>query len=199
MYHLESVRIDQNVDGALLDRVTVLPGGEDNTSLVFITTINPNIKPRNITVRNSRFGNHSGYYNVAIHNNVGNCGSYTFAYNTFSKEAGYETCTTAGPTWIGNIGTKPAWVGCVGKFVKNVWQSLAPSACGTDKWVEGPNFSTSAIGLNADMTLRQGSPAINAGEVLSGTAYCGALGAESTATETQGPWDRPAMRVRQSG
>ena len=53
-YHLESVRIDQNVNGVLLDRVTFLPGAHYNTSTVFITT--PNLSnPSNITIQNSVF------------------------------------------------------------------------------------------------------------------------------------------------
>jgi hypothetical protein len=148
------------VDGVLLDRVRFHDGGEDNTSLVFITTINPNVKPRNITIRNSTFGEHDGFYNLAVHNNLqGQCGTFRLEYNTFSKEFGTDVCT--GWTVVGNVGPRSGWATCSGTYAVNVWQWDGPTGCGTDKWVNGPRWGTGNI-VGPDQRLTAGSPAVDA-------------------------------------
>ena len=183
VYHLESVRIDQNVDGVLLDRVTFLDGGEDNTALVFITFPNPTTpRPRNITIRNSVFGNHGGSYNIDGGGGEA-CENWTFAYNTFSKERNVRCGAGSSVLWVGNAGPKsPSGVNCTPgtTWTRNVWQWSSNSAnCSdnTDTWVEGPNFEVAALGLDSSYQLLARSPLIDAGEAPGASDYCtGALG-----------------------
>lgn len=181
VYHLESIRIDQNVDGVLIDRVTFLSGGDDNTALIFITRPSLGVPgPRNVTIRNSVFGNHGGSYNIDF-GGRGPCAGFVFAYNTFTKER-LSSCTSPSSIqWIGNIGPKsPNGINCTSgtTWTRNVWQWAGdPRVCSgesTSTWVSGPNYSISGMNLDANFRPLAGSPVIDAGE----TSYCtGALGA----------------------
>jgi hypothetical protein len=180
VYHLESIRIDQNVDGVLIDRVTFIAGGEDNTALIFITTPSQSTpNPKNITIQNSIFGAAQGSYAI-VGGGFRACEGWTFAYNTFAQERSLECQDGSSIQWIANIGPKsPSGANCTPgtTWTKNHWQwSSNSSNCSgnTDVWIEGDNFSTNALGLDADMHVMAGSPVIDAAEAT----YCtGKLGA----------------------
>lgn len=195
-YHLETVRIDQNVDGVLLDRVVWLNGCECSTAQLFITYPPAGTTwPQNIVVRNSIFGTTTaGSYAVDAGggSEMLNC-FYTFAYNTFAKERNISNC---GPgsviLHVGNAGPKsPSGVNCTPgtTWTNNVWQwSSNPANCSgnTDRWVNGVNFAVAALGLDANYRLTAGSPLINAGETNSANDYAtGALGSRDIDGDTR--------------
>jgi hypothetical protein len=179
VYHLETVRIDKQVEGVTIEDSVFESGGEDNTALVFITSPNgATWNPSNITIRNTVFGSHGGSVNMdggafAV------CDNWTFAYNTFTKDR-ISTCASGSSvTWVGNAGPKSgASCGTGETWIRNVWQDSADTSCGTDTWVEGTRFAIDSLGLDANFQPSSGSSAVvDAGETDSGSDYCtGALG-----------------------
>jgi hypothetical protein len=105
-YHLEQVRIDQNVDGVTLDRVTFGACPDCGSGHVFITTPNTTtFDPTRVTIRNSVFEG-SANYAIQIHSNV-NIANWTYAYNTFRQEAQYGESSRSNFLVVGNAGTRP--------------------------------------------------------------------------------------------
>lgn len=178
LYHLELLRIDGNVDRVLLDRVFFSECADCGSGLMFITTNSTAAPtPTRITIRNSIF-ELTPAYSFQMHENVDECVDYVFAYNTFSQAA-YIPCADARIHWIGNLGPRAAFSGCKGTYTRNVWQDeidnrYCPDTDGTitDKWVPGPQFSTSNLGIDDNYQLEPGSPAVDAGEVPSDSDYC---------------------------
>ena len=171
-FHLEQVRIDQNVDGVTFDRVSFEKCPDCGSGQLFITTPNTSTTdPSGIVVQNSIFKG-SGNYAWQMHSNVDRCVGYRFLYNTFSQEQDTECATTPDVQWVGNLGPRSS---CDrdGTFTRNVWQGMANPNCGsTDKWVSGANYSTSALGLDSQYRLMAGSPAIDAGETTGTADVC---------------------------
>jgi hypothetical protein len=171
-YHLEQVRIDQNVDGVTLDRVTFGACPDCGSGHVFITTPNTTtFDPTRVTIRNSVFEG-SANYAIQIHQNV-NIANWTYAYNTFRQEAQYGESSRSNFLVVGNAGTRPQMCLSGVTWTRNVWQWAVGNPCGTDKLVTGNSFSISALGLDAALRPTAGSPVIDTGE----TSYCtGPLG-----------------------
>jgi len=173
-YHLEQLRIDGNVDGVLLDRVTFeacLNGAGYNgcgSGQVFVTSPSTMVYPRNLTIRNSIFKGGPNYW-IQTHTNVSVCNGWTIAYNTFKNSSSYACGSRSNMLLVGNLGTEPQ--NCVSgtTYTKNVWQWSTGTPCGTDTRVTGTNFQVNQLGLNADFTLAAGSPAIDAAETA---GYC---------------------------
>lgn len=179
VYHLEMIRIDKDVNGVLLDRVTV---GKciDGTGFVgcgsgqiFITTDQPTSPdPSNITIQNSVFLQGISYH-IQTHANWTPIVNFVVAYNSFTTseplavDTGIQSFTTS--KFIGNLGTRPQNCYSGVTYTKNVWQWSLNTPCGTDTRVTGPNYSTSALGFDANGRLTAGSPAINAAEAA---GYC---------------------------
>jgi hypothetical protein len=161
-FHLEQVRVDNNVDGVTFDRVTFERCPECGSGHIFITTANTSTPdPANIVVRNSVFKGSTNYA-WQMHSNVDRCPGYRFSYNTFSQETDTECQTNPDVQWTGNLGPRS---NCRGAFTRNVWQASSNPNCGSsDKWVSGPNYSTSALGLDSQLRPQAGSPALDAGE-----------------------------------
>jgi hypothetical protein len=182
VYHLESVRIDGNVDGVLLDRVTFADGGEDNTALVFITR-QGDANPRNITIQNSVFGEHAGSANIDGGGN-GVCRNWTLAYNTLTKPASLSCQPGSRIRFIGNAGPFASYAVCTAgaTYARNVWQwSSDPRHCPgqpeNDSWAPGPDFGIDALGLDAHRRPGSGSVVIDAGERGDAPTHCtGELG-----------------------
>jgi hypothetical protein len=200
VYHLESIRIDQNVHNVLIDSVTFEDGGEDGTSLIFITKVSGTL-PSNITIQNSTFGEHDGDYNIDGGGNTV-CLDYVIAYNTFSKQTLWSCTSGSDIEFVGNIGPFASFGGCPtgGTYHDNLWQwSSDPRHCtgqvANDDWEAGTNFGIEALGLDANYRLEAGSPAINAAETPGASDYCtGALGSADIDGDT-----RPAGSVCDAG
>src|SRR5262249_37042893 len=112
-FHLEMIRIDQNVDGVLIDNST-FENCDDGTGFVgcgsgqiFITTPNTGtFDPTNIVIRNSKFQTAVNFH-IQVHNNVQPT-NWTFAYNTFGGLEPILMPTTINSlSMIGNLGTRP--------------------------------------------------------------------------------------------
>jgi hypothetical protein len=182
VYHLESVRIDQNVNQVLLDRVTFLGGSDDNTARVFVTYPSGKSQPRNVTIRNSVFGKAHGSYNIDF--GGGACQNFVFAYNTFTQERLSSCGAGSSITWVGNIGPKSAnTAGCTPgtTWLRNVWQwDSDPRVCSgeaaNNTWVSGARFEANALGLDANLRPLPGSPVLEKGEPPAGSYCTGALG-----------------------
>ena len=184
-FHLELVRVGRGVSGLTFDRVLFgpCPNGTNfvgcGSGQLFLTTSQVNVyPPRNVVVRNSRFTRTVNYH-IQTNQNIANSNvNWTLAYNTFGTN---EPIAMNGPhtgiAMIGNLGPRPQLCTPGVTFTKNVWQWAVGTPCGTDKRVTGDSYSTSALGLNTDLTLRAGSPAVDAAEIDLGTDYCtGPLG-----------------------
>jgi hypothetical protein len=172
-YHLELIRVDANVNkfelvNSKLDPCQDGPGyvGCGSGSL-FITSPGTNWpEPRNILVQNTVIGGTPNYW-TQMHSNIEKCVNYKFIHNTWFNESGVDAvCPGAADIlWRGNLGPRssnPAV--CKGRYEYNVSQHAFPTAmCGstTDKWVEGPSYSTSNLGVTSDGHLTAGSPAID--------------------------------------
>ncbi len=179
VYHLEMIRIDQNVNGVLIDRVTFESCANGSgyagcgSGQIFITTPNGSTyDPTNIVIRNSIFKG-SPNYGIQIHSNV-DCANFTLAYNVFKNEPVLWSCgSRSNIQLIGNVGPRPQTCLSGITYTKNVWQHSVGSPCGTDTLVIGPSFSVSALGLDSNYRPVSGSRVIGAGE----ESYCrGALG-----------------------
>jgi len=177
LYHLELLRIDQNVDGVLIDSVFFSGCADCGSGLVFITApSSTGAVPRRLVIRNSIF-EASTTYSFQMSTNVATCEGYVFAYNTFAQDVSLGCDTEADVRWIGNLGPRPLSAPCKGTYTRNVWQresfQFAWFKCGpSDTIIEGPNFSTSELGLDENWKLEPGSPAIDRGETPSFDDYC---------------------------
>ncbi len=167
--HLETVRIDEQTAGVMIANCDFKDGDGSNTARIFITTPTAAAAPTNVTVQNTIIGNGSGSnYGVNVHSAVPSCGTFTFAYNLLKGDTAIQCPMKTGLRWIGNLGVHPG--PCVGTFTRNVWQHTVNPNCGTtDKWVNGPAYSVSALGVDGDGRLTAGSPAIDAAET---SGYC---------------------------
>lgn len=177
LYHLELLRIDQNVDGVLLDSVFFSGCADCGSGLMFITTPSTAVPgPKNLVVRNSIFESSSAY-SFQMQANVDECENYVFAYNTFAQDNNV-TCDSDSSTvkWIGNLGPRPIPSPCKDmQFIKNVWQAEFHGFdfhCGTDTIVYGTEYGIDQLGLTAAWKLEAGSPAIDAAETPSDRDYC---------------------------
>jgi hypothetical protein len=182
-FHLELIRVGRGVSNLTMDRVLFgpCPNGSNfvgcgSGQLFLTTTVLNQLPPRNVVLRNSRFMSTVNYH-IQSNQNIGSSNvSWTLAYNTFGTS---EPIAMNGPhqgvAMIGNLGTRPQNCTSGVAFTKNVWQWGAGTPCGTDKRVTGDSYSTNALGLNADLSLSAGSPAIDAAEPMSGS-YCQQLG-----------------------
>ena len=180
-FHLEQVRIGNNVNGVLFDRVTFkrcpsnMPTyagcGSGN---IFITTPNTGtVDPTNIVLRNSICEGGESYC-IQVHENVQSC-DYEFYYNTFLSGEPIAMSTSSGQglgcytgnalIFTGNLGPRPQTCHPGATYIKNVWQWSTGTACGTDTRVAGSNSSFNQLGLNATtFRLEAGSVAIDAAE-----------------------------------
>lgn len=177
-FHLEMIRLDHGTDGFTLKNSSFINPANDDTSTIFITHDNSSdVKPQNIKIFNNFFGPDQNP-SITVHNNVSTCNNYMIAYNTFVNDFGYigqgannGGCTTLNNVVIvGNLGVINTASSCTGTHIKNLWQAQGPFPCGSDVVQNGPNWSTSALGLGSSdgFHLVSGSPAINFAE----TAYC---------------------------
>jgi hypothetical protein len=178
-HHLEMIRIDGNVNGVLIDRVTFercVDGAGYigcGSGHIFITTPSTTtIDPTNIVIRNSVFKG-TAFFGIQIHSNV-DCHNITLAYNTSVNDTVNWGCANrSNIQLIGNVAPRPQTCLSGTTYTRNVWQHSVGSPCGTDTLVIGPNYSLSALGLDANLRPMSGSRVISAGE----SSYCaGALG-----------------------
>jgi hypothetical protein len=155
--HLETIRIDGNVDGMLMDGLKFHDGAQDNTATIFFTTFRG--MPRNIILQNSYLGNDD---NSSVL--FGGGSNITIRYNTLTGGI-TQGENVSGLSIIGNAGWWVPWAACSGTHVKNVWQWSSTFSCGSDKVVVGAQYSTNSLGLGSDgYTVQAGSPLIDAGE-----------------------------------
>ena len=171
-FHLEQVRIDNNVNGVTFDGVSFEKCSECGSGQLFITTSQTTTPdPANLVIQNSIFKG-SANYAWQMHSNVDRCVGYRFLYNTFGQAQDTECATNDDVQWVGNLGPRST-CSSDGSFSRNVWQGMANPNCGsTDKWISGSNGSTSALGLDSQYRLIAGSPAIDAGETTGSTDVC---------------------------
>jgi hypothetical protein len=174
--HMEGIRIDQNVDTVMIDRVTFLPGGDWGSGHIFITTPQETTttNPTNITIRNSKFYGASMSFHMQVNSNA-ECANMTLAYNTFYAHEPWDFCDNqnTGTRMIGNLGFRPQSCYSGVTFTANVWQWSSGTACGTDTRVAGDDFETTNLGINATtLDLEAGSVAIDAGETPGASDYC---------------------------
>lgn len=182
VYHLETVRIDQYVDGVIIENSVFQDGGEDGTAHVFIPAASSHL-PKNITVRNSYFGTKSGSLNIDGGWTEDPCENWVFAYNIF-RQGVLVNCQTGGSvTWIGNVMSRSnSGCGMTGGhvWIENVIQWSSDPRCGGhsgDQWVNGTNFGLDGMDIDADGRPQPGSVLIDAGETPDADDYCtGALG-----------------------
>ncbi|MBX7097782.1 MAG: hypothetical protein K1X89_08725 [Myxococcaceae bacterium] len=178
-FHLEMVRIDHDTSVLTLERSTFEDGDHSNTASVFITNVNGDPgDPTQLTFQNNFFGS-ADNTSFSVHQNVSNCSTFTWAYNTFHNTPGDPTAngcsTSAGMRWVGNLGPWPAFYSCAGTHVRNLWQDQQTFSCGSDGVQIGTRYGFNALGLDGGFHLQAGSPAIDRGE---DGGYClGALGA----------------------
>lgn len=172
-YHLEQIRIDQNVDGVTINRVTLnaCPNGAGfvgcGSGQIFITTpTSVTTDPTNIVIKNTVFKG-SPNYAVQVHANVSLANS-TFAYNTYVPEPVNFDVNPTSVTFLGNSGGRPQNCTSGVTWTKNVWQWSTGTACGTDIRVQGDNFAIDQLLLDANLRPQSGSPVIGAAE----TSYC---------------------------
>jgi hypothetical protein len=199
-YHLEMIRVQSSNDYFTLRNSTFESGDRSNTSSIFITTVDPGDPAANhLLFENNYFGTVSASSGAfSVHKNVTTCENYTFAYNTFLSSTGaYECASMVNNKWIGNLGPNAFDIAIpcpnIGSviYTNNVWQhdyinTSSTRNCGTDgvtpgfggsnpgadTLVQGPIYSTSALGLGgADgFHLQAASKAIDKGERVGG--YC---------------------------
>ena len=186
--HLETVRIDGTnslVDDTTISFNTFLPGGDDNTSKVFITAgVGNGTDPSNVQILGNYFGS-APAVPINVRNAAAPCGTYKVAYNTFHDWDQTIQCTnTTGMVWVGNLGGK-AGGACWGTFTKNRWTGSVNRSCGTDTFQSGGVDFTGGSGAGsvplvlkfnaADGKLASDSSAINAGENTLCTSLVGNL------------------------
>jgi hypothetical protein len=169
-FHLEMVRIDHDTSGFTLQRSTFEDGDHSNTASVFITNVNGNPgDPTRLVFQNNDFGTAENA-SFSVHQNVSDCSSFVWAYNTFHNGMGDPTsngCTqTAGMRVIGNLGARAAYEACAGSHVRNLWQDDRSYSCGSDVVVVGTRGGLERLGLVPDggFALAAGSVAIDRGE-----------------------------------
>jgi hypothetical protein len=177
-FHLENIRV-QGADDVTVKNSWFLSGSDAGSGHVFLTTTSPSSPDQvtNFKLLNNVMEPVNGSYALQQHSNVQSCATYVFAYNTLHQDTLLGCGTKTGMQWIGNLGVKPS-AACNGTYTRNVWQHNVNTACGSDTWVNGPAYSVSNLGINADKRhLNTGSPAINAGETNTASDFCtGTLG-----------------------
>jgi hypothetical protein len=165
--HLETIRINGNVDNFTIKNSVFTDGRGDNTALIFFTGDNSN----GFQLVNSYLGalNGPGAGTTTMYLTVrADCTAMVFAYNHFQDGSIANDCTTStGMLWVGN--TRSANPGCDGTHIKNVWQGSG--SCGTDTFIGASSFGYDGTGYH----LTAGSPLINAGENTHCTTYAGNL------------------------
>ena len=171
-FHLENVRI-QGAKNTTIRNSWFLKGSDAGSGHIFITTTSPqDTQPTGFRLENTVLEAVNGTYVLQQHSNVQSCATYVLAHNTFFQGFAFSCGITNGMQWIGNLGP---WVGCDGTHVKNVFQKASQASCGSDKWVSGPDYSVSALGISADARhLNAGSPALDAAEAAGASQWCGA-------------------------
>jgi hypothetical protein len=171
--HMEMIRIDLGGSNFTLRNSTFDNGDGSSTASIFITNPVSGGTYNGFKLENNFFGMAESSYALMVHGNVATCNNWTFAYNTFKPyPAAWDGCRSlSGWLWVGNLGQYATSSPCAGTHIKNVWQHNMTGTCGSDKWVIGTAFSTSALGLGGTggFYLQAGSPAIDAGET---GGYC---------------------------
>lgn len=176
-YHLELLRIDNNVDGVLIDAVYFSGCSDCGSGLMFISSPSSAIPgPRNVTIRNSIF-EPSPTYAWQMNANQRECHGWIVAYNTFAQDVNLACDDVADIRWFGNLGPRPLSAPCKGSFARNVWQRNSYGydyfkCSATDTIVEGADYATTSLGLDENYRLQDGSPAIDAAETPSDSDYC---------------------------
>lgn len=113
----------------------LVPDGDgSNTASIFITNVasEPG-DPTHLTFENDYFGAALNA-TFSAHSNIGDCGTFTFAYNTFGGSMGGPEgsgCTTTGLTWAYNLASRPAFYECAGTHTGNPWQDDRAYDCGS--------------------------------------------------------------------
>jgi hypothetical protein len=133
--HFEVIRIDGNINGLTI-RKSKFTNNLTSTSTIFFSTW-LGIKPKNITIENSFFGNSGDAYFHFNQNfqNQGTCENWTFRYNTFTGPQGLlaESGKCNGYTnvlWLGNLGPWSGYNACIGSaFRHNVWYGASGAGC----------------------------------------------------------------------
>jgi chitodextrinase len=137
--------------------------------LMRVWNINGSVhKVNNNRVVGNRFGKAAdgGYYNIQWHGDLvpaSNCANNVIEYNTLTMATYMSDC---GVVMRGNL-LPTAPNECWGMtWVKNVIQdSSTGSICGSSNYVvNGQRGSTSALGLNSDLTTQASSPAVGRGD-----------------------------------
>ena len=172
--HLETIRVNDGVDGFRLERSRFHRGDGSGTARLFVTKLG-GANSNGLTVVNNWFGaatgRGGGSHSVDIHRNQ-SCVDYVFAHNQFEQGVNAACSPKTGLKFVGNTGVGPSYL-CEGtSHVRNLWTWSSAGSCGTDRWVIDSNFSLAALRYAPDgYHLRSNSPAINAGEI----AECMAL------------------------
>ena len=164
--HAERLRIDGDVTNLLIERSTFKTGGQENTAMIFLTDSTG--QNMSVKFRNNFLGGDVlfGGGNQGARNTSGSC-TGTMQYNSITGLFIYNGCSSAGITLVGNAGPYQSFAPCVaGNHVKNIWQWDQATGCGSDTWVNGAQYSTSALGFDANSgVVSSGSAAVvNAGE-----------------------------------
>ncbi|MGH3126855.1 MAG: glycine betaine ABC transporter substrate-binding protein [Gaiellaceae bacterium] len=172
--HMETIRVNDGVDGFRLERSRFHRGDGSGTARLFVTRLG-GANSNNLTVVNNWFGaadgEGGGSHSVAIHPNQA-CVGYVFAYNQFEQGVDPGCSPMTSLELVGNTGVGPSYL-CTGtSHVRNLWTWSSRGSCGSDRWVIDANFSLAALRYAADgYHLQPRSPAIDAGD----TARCVAL------------------------
>ncbi|MBI5734049.1 MAG: hypothetical protein HY973_03870, partial [Candidatus Kerfeldbacteria bacterium] len=154
--HMETIRIDGNINGMLIDGLNFHDGAQDNTGTIFFSTFRGT--PSNVTIQNSYLGT-DGNSSIVF----GGGTNINIRYNTITGGIA-QASLVSGLTVTGNAGWWQSFAGCIGTHVKNVWQWDSNFSCGSDKIVTGPQYSLSNLGLSGGYVVQAGSQLINAGE-----------------------------------
>jgi chitodextrinase len=166
--HLETIRMDGNVDNFTIKNSTFTRGRGDNTAIVFVTGAGSN----NLKLIGNFFGrlDGPGAGTTLLHlTDRSDCTTMQFAYNKF--EGGWvNSCSSqTGMLWVGNTGPYP---GCGGTHIRNLWAASGAPTCGSDTFVSDCLYCFGALAYASDgIHLLSSSPAINGGE----STYCQAL------------------------
>jgi hypothetical protein len=160
--HLETIRINDNVNHLVIDRARFLPHDGSGSGRLFAPGTSNDVR-----VVNSYFGPTNGPGGgTGATITLTHCDAWVFAYNMWTQGLDDAACPVK-PTYIGNIAAQPDYLPCPGsQSSHNLWVwSAAKAGCGSDRWLVHPDPMLAAYAHAADgYHLTATSPAIDAGE-----------------------------------
>jgi hypothetical protein len=163
--HMEVIRLDSGVSDVRI-RFNRFEDNQDNTSTIFWTDAQALPAPTGIQIRGNFIESAAPFAIKPQDPTIAVCKDILIDGNTIvgAPALNLTTCAPDNVVVRGNLGTKN-WQGCssANTWDSNVWQHNANVACGSDKWVNGSAYSTSALGLGGAFAPQSGSPALDAG------------------------------------